>query len=153
MAVVRFMVELHRRLQASGETRIKCVAAHPGIAVTSIAANSNANGMYCITSCCNSLVMRCSSQSEEDGALPFLCALGSPNCESGDMWAPADAGIWPQCHGAPFRYQMQGAELEQNITDLAAALRCWELTEGLLVDHLADGFSVASTQPAAAPSV
>ena len=118
----------------SGARNIKCVAAHPGVATTAIASNSTASGMYCITRSANAVVMALSSQAEEDGALPYLCALLSPDTQSGDMWAPANSGFWPQCYGRPLRYPIRGSTFEpQSLWEPAVTRRCWDLTEVLLL--------------------
>lgn len=81
-----FAFALHDKLQAEG-SKIKVLITHPGLAATSLQATTSTESSVDLTN-----LMK-GSQSAEDGTMPMLLGVCSPDAQSGDFFAPKDAGV------------------------------------------------------------
>ena len=78
-----FTYALNNRLEAAGIENVMCVAAHPGLALTSLAATSAKSGGMDA----NAEFMK-QSQSAEDGATGIIRAAMDPKTKAGDFYGP-----------------------------------------------------------------
>jgi NAD(P)-dependent dehydrogenase (short-subunit alcohol dehydrogenase family) len=83
LANCAFTYGLKQRLEARGITNVKALLAHPGLALTSLAATTAQTGGMDL----DSPLMQ-SAQSAEDGALGILRGCADPEAESGNFYGP-----------------------------------------------------------------
>lgn len=125
LANLLYMLELQRRLEASGQRAI-AVAAHPGYARTDLQTTGPTmrGGLRgrltgVVTAVANQLVAQPASQ----GALPQLYAAVAPNVEGGSYWGPDGPG---EMRGYPCEVPRSAAA-----RDLGLAAALWTATEDL----------------------
>jgi NAD(P)-dependent dehydrogenase (short-subunit alcohol dehydrogenase family) len=121
LANLLFAFELQRRLPAQGPT--VSVAAHPGIAATNLMAAGPTLGGATWRS---QLIARLStlfSQTDEEGALPILCAAVQPDITGGDYVGP---GGWLEMRGAPKKVAASKLARDPDV-----AKKLWEISERL----------------------
>lgn len=83
LANCAFTYGLKQRLEARGITNVKALLAHPGLALTNLAATTAETGGMDL----DSPLMQ-SAQSAEDGALGILRGCADPEAESGNFYGP-----------------------------------------------------------------
>jgi NAD(P)-dependent dehydrogenase (short-subunit alcohol dehydrogenase family) len=120
LAMLMFALELDRRLRAAGSP-VRSVAAHPGVAATSIARRGDRAGR--LAERVGAGLLGLVGQSAARGALPLLYAATAPEAEGGQYYGPD--GLW-EVRGHPAR-----AKIEPHAADPAAAARLWALSEAL----------------------
>jgi NAD(P)-dependent dehydrogenase (short-subunit alcohol dehydrogenase family) len=84
-----FAYAFHERLAAAGSP-IKSLVAEPGLAVTNLQHTTVAGGAGPPAEAFDE--MMAGAQSAEDGAVPLLMCMASPDAESGDFFGPSIAG-------------------------------------------------------------
>eukprot|EP00418_Pyrodinium_bahamense_P073858 CAMPEP_0179076014 /NCGR_PEP_ID=MMETSP0796-20121207/33883_1 /TAXON_ID=73915 /ORGANISM="Pyrodinium bahamense, Strain pbaha01" /LENGTH=355 /DNA_ID=CAMNT_0020773255 /DNA_START=57 /DNA_END=1124 /DNA_ORIENTATION=- len=108
LANVAFTYALDAKLRAAG-LGIKAVCVTPGIAATALLSNLEASGtdlgaMGCLIQC----IGPCLVQSAEDGAMPLLVAMVSPDVASGDLITPSKGLLGrnpPEAWGPPVAFK------------------------------------------------
>ncbi|MGX7706052.1 oxidoreductase [Methylobacterium sp. Gmos1] len=120
LAMLMFALELDRRLRAAGSP-VRSVAAHPGVAATSIARRGDRAGP--LATRIGAGLLGLLGQSAARGALPLLYAATAPEAEGGHYYGPD--GPWE------VRGQVGPARIEPHAADPAAAARLWTLSEAL----------------------
>lgn len=83
LANCTFTYGLQQRLDQRGITNVKALLAHPGLALTGLAATSAATGGMDAKS-----ALMAQAQSAEDGALGIIRACADPDVEGGDFFGP-----------------------------------------------------------------
>ena len=91
LANCTFTYGLQQRLDQKGITNVKVLLAHPGLALTGLAATTAATGGMDQ----NSAIMA-SAQSAEDGALGIIRACADPGVDGGDFFGPAGWTGFPE---------------------------------------------------------
>jgi NAD(P)-dependent dehydrogenase (short-subunit alcohol dehydrogenase family) len=86
LANLLFALELDRRLRQSG-ARVVSIAAHPGVAHTSIVANSEP-GRWSLKKFVLQILFDLFAQPDERGALPILYAAAQPDVAGGAYFGP-----------------------------------------------------------------
>ncbi len=126
LANLLFALELHRRLAAAGRP-VASLAAHPGIARTSLGAHRHRLGRFGpldhLTSGILALVMPLLGQPAGAGALPTLYAAASPAARSGGFYGPRGFG---EMTGPP-----GPATVRRAGQDPEGAQRLWRVSEEL----------------------
>lgn len=126
LAVLMFALELDARSRAAG-SRLMSLAAHPGVARTSIGEVRKTEKAKHLRDHLERLAfnfaMRFLGQAAERGALPILYAATSPDAESGAFYGPDGIG---QASGYPKRVKASAAA-----RDALARQRLWEISEKL----------------------
>jgi NAD(P)-dependent dehydrogenase (short-subunit alcohol dehydrogenase family) len=126
LACLMFALELASRCRASG-LKIKSVAAHPGVARTSIGEVRKTETRKHLRDFLETLsfnfAMRFMGQSADRGALPILYAATSPEAVSGGFYGPDGFG---QASGYPTAVKPSAAA-----SDPLARQRLWEISEKL----------------------
>ena len=117
-----FAFEFHRRLEKTG-SKIKSVAAHPGVARTSIIVNGLGGGRGNLLTKAIDFVSPLWSLSEEEGALPTLYAAAMPEAAPGGYYGP---GGFREMTGPVMR-----VDCMPQAKDEAAAARLWDISEKL----------------------
>ncbi len=107
-----FAKELQRRLRARG-SKVIAVAAHPGYSSTNLQRHMPAGGLF------NALL----SQSQQDGALPTLCAATADSLQGGEYIGP---GGFMEMKGKP---DLAYSNRISNDTEKAEKL--WDVSEQL----------------------
>jgi NAD(P)-dependent dehydrogenase (short-subunit alcohol dehydrogenase family) len=118
LANLLFMLELDRRLRASGST-VKSVGAHPGYAATNLQSAAAPLVDRLVMKVGNAVV----SQSDEMGALPQLYAATQPGVDGGLYIGPDGPG---EQRGHPTVVRPNRAARDE-----ATARRLWEVSEEL----------------------
>ncbi len=91
LANCAFTYGLKQRLEQHGIANVKCLLAHPGLALTSLAATTaDSGGMDA-----NSPIMA-NAQSAEDGALGIIRACSDKEAASGDFYGPVGWSGFPE---------------------------------------------------------
>jgi NAD(P)-dependent dehydrogenase (short-subunit alcohol dehydrogenase family) len=121
LANLLFAFELHRRLAPQGPTL--SVAAHPGIAATNLMAAGPTLGGVTWRSQLLAKLSNIFSQTDEQGALPILCAAVHPAVCGGDYVGP---GGLLEMRGAPKK--VAASKLARNAE---AAKKLWAISEEL----------------------
>jgi NAD(P)-dependent dehydrogenase (short-subunit alcohol dehydrogenase family) len=126
LACLMFALELQERSKAAG-SRLTCIAAHPGIARTSIGEGRRGQPRTKIRDWLSyfafQIAMNVLSQTPELGALPILYAATSPEAVGGGFYGPDGFG---QISGYPKRVKPSAAA-----QDAAVRRRLWEVSEKL----------------------
>ncbi len=122
LANLLFAAELDRRARAAGAQLIS-VAAHPGLAATSLMRARPGEKPHRMRSAAVALAFRLFGQSEAAGALPQLYAATAPDVLGSEYFGPS--GFQEQ-RGAPTRV---GRSLAAQ--DVAAGAQLWEASERL----------------------
>lgn len=91
LANCTFTYGLQQRLDQQGITNVKVMVAHPGLAITGLAATTAATGGMDL----NSPVMA-KAQSAEDGALGIIRACADPGVAGGDFFGPKGWSGFPE---------------------------------------------------------
>jgi NAD(P)-dependent dehydrogenase (short-subunit alcohol dehydrogenase family) len=112
LANLLFILELNRRLEASGASAI-AVAAHPGWALTSPQKGFSLNRLF--------------AQSAAMGALPLLRAATAPDVQRNDYFGP---GQMAEMRGYPRKAGRSAAA-----RDAALARRLWQVSEEMTGFH------------------
>ena len=121
LANLLFAFELQRRLAPLGSTL--SVAAHPGIAATNLMAAGPTLGGATWRSQLLASLSSIVSQTDEQGALPIVCAAVHPAVSGAEYVGP---GGWLEMRGAPTK--VAASKLARN-PDVAKEL--WEISERL----------------------
>jgi NAD(P)-dependent dehydrogenase (short-subunit alcohol dehydrogenase family) len=116
LANLLFMLELDRRLRASGST-VKSLAAHPGYAATNLQSAGPPLFDRLVMVASNAMI----AQSDEMGALPTLYAATQPGLEGGTYIGPDS---FREQRGHPTIVQPNG-----RAHDPETARRLWEVSE------------------------
>lgn len=126
LANLLFARELQARIDQRGD-RVKSLAAHPGVAQTSIGANRKSLGAFHLVdhlvSLTLSLVMPFLGQPAAEGALPILYAATSNDVVGGGFYGPDG---WGEMKGFP-----SPAKVKPAARDPQVASRLWAVTEQL----------------------
>ncbi len=124
LANLLFAFELQRRSDRGG-WGLKSVAAHPGVARTSLLANGLGGGRRTVLVRLLEAGMRLSplSHDEKAGALPTLMAATLPDAAPGGYYGPNG---WLEMTGRPVR-----VDCRPQAKDEACARRLWEVSETL----------------------
>lgn len=122
LANLLFAFELQRRADRAG-VKLRSVAAHPGVARTSIVVNGLGGGKPNWKTRLIDLIMPLFTHSEEQGALPTLYAAGAPDAAPGGYYGPDG---FREMTGFPVR-----VDCAPQAKDEAAARRLWEISEKL----------------------
>ena len=119
LAMLVFALELQRRADSHG-WNIKSIAAHPGLARTSIVSTGMGRGLRqrIFKAGFNAV-----AQSARAGALPLLFAAGAPDAKGGAYYGPTG---WGETRGAP-----GPARIFPQAADAAAGSALWALSEKL----------------------
>jgi len=123
LANLLFAFELQRRADVAG-VRLRSLAAHPGVARTSIIVNALGGGKPNWKTRFVDLIMPLFSHSEEQGALPTLYAATRPDAAPGAYYGPDG---FREMTGFPVR-----VDCYPQAKDEAAAKRLWEVSERLV---------------------
>lgn len=126
IANLYYTVEFNRRLQA-GDESITAVAAHPGLASTSLYANTG--GRRAATDVMAGFV-RLLGQSESAGALPILYAATAAEVRGGDFYGPDGVG--------ERRGNVALVAPVQQVLEGETGRRLWEKSEELTGVHYPD---------------
>ena len=122
LANLLFAFEFQRRLDKAGVT-ILSVAAHPGVAMTSIIVNGMGGGAHTIVTRVINFFSPLYMHSEEQGALPSLFAATMPGVAPGGYYGPDG---FREMTGFPMR-----VDCKPQAKDTVAAARLWEISEKL----------------------
>lgn len=122
LANLLFAFELQRRADKAG-VKLLSVAAHPGVARTSIIENGLGGGRKTFLTRAIGLFSGLYTHSEEQGALPTLYAATMPDVEPGSYYGPDG---FREMTGFPMR-----VDCKPQAKDPAAAARLWEVSEKL----------------------
>ncbi|MBB4619649.1 oxidoreductase [Sphingomonas abaci] len=117
LAMLMFALELDRRARASG-LPLTSVAAHPGIARTSLMENSQKGHPFLLFF--SRSVMRLFGQPARDGALPILRAATDPTVKGGMFYGPSG---FMEARGSPVE-----ASMSARAKDEVVRRRLWEET-------------------------
>lgn len=130
LACLMFALELHARCQAAG-LRLQSLAAHPGVARTSIGEVRKTETRKHLRDYFETLAfnfaMRYLGQSADRGALPILYAATSPDAASGGFYGPDGFG---QASGYPVAVKPSAAA-----SDAGARRTLWQVSEQLTGCH------------------
>lgn len=122
LANLLFAFELQRRADKAG-LKLLSVAAHPGVAMTSIIVNGLGGGAQTLLTRLINFVSPLYMHSEEQGALPTLYAATMPGVVPGGYYGPDG---FREMVGFPVR-----VDCKPQAKDTAAAARLWEISEKL----------------------
>lgn len=122
LANLLFAFELQRRADRAG-SKILSVAAHPGVARTSIIENGLGGGRKTLLTRLIGLFSSLYTHSEEQGALPTLYAATMPDAAPGGYYGPDG---FREMTGFPVR-----VDCMPQAKDPAAAARLWDISEKL----------------------
>jgi NAD(P)-dependent dehydrogenase (short-subunit alcohol dehydrogenase family) len=122
LANLLFAFELQRRADKAG-LKLLSVAAHPGVAMTSILENGIGGGRPTLLTRAANFFAPLYMHSEEQGALPILYAATMPDVAPGGYYGPDG---FREMTGFPVR-----VDCKSQAKDTAAAGRSWEISEKL----------------------
>ncbi|HXT00590.1 MAG TPA: oxidoreductase [Elusimicrobiota bacterium] len=122
LANLLFAFELQRRADRAG-VKLLSVAAHPGVARTSIIENGLGGGRATLLTRLIALFAGLYTHSEEQGALPTLYAATMPDVVPGGYYGPDG---FREMTGFPVR-----VDCKPQAKDSAAAARLWEVSQKL----------------------
>lgn len=122
LANLLFAFELQRRADKTG-VKLLSVAAHPGVARTSIIENGLGGGRATLLTRLIGLFAGLYTHSEEQGALPTLYAATMPDAAPGGYYGPDG---FREMTGFPVR-----VDCKPQAKDEAAAARLWDVSEKL----------------------
>jgi NAD(P)-dependent dehydrogenase (short-subunit alcohol dehydrogenase family) len=128
LAMLMFALELQRRSDAGG-WGITSLAAHPGIALTELAANGP--GQRSLTARFWPILGHFVAHSSADGALPTLFAATAPDAVPGGYYGPTG---FKEFRGPP-----GVAKIEPKAQDAAVAKALWTAAERLVVQTFRPG--------------
>ena len=122
LANLLFAFELQRRVDKAG-VKLASIAAHPGVAMTSIIVNGIGGGASNVVTRAINFFSPLYMHSEEQGALPTLYAATMPDAAPGGYYGPDG---FREMTGFPMR-----VDCKPQAKDLASAARLWEISEKL----------------------
>lgn len=122
LANLLFTFELQRRADTAG-WKLLSLAAHPGVARTSILVNGIGGGKPTLLTRLIGVVQPLFTQTEEQGALPLIYAAGMEGLPPGTYYG---SDGWGERTGFPAR-----VDCRPQAKDEAAAARLWEMSEKL----------------------
>lgn len=122
LANLLFAFELQRRADQA-RSKVASIAAHPGVARTSIIENGLGGGRATVLTRLIGLFSGLYTHSEEQGALPILYAATMPDAQPGAYYGPDG---FREMTGFPVR-----VDCMPQAKDPAAAARLWDVSEKL----------------------